>query len=224
MREKLHSEREKWSALDKKQKKQYFLDYYLFYTIVGAVILFVILFLAWHFLKPKVQNVLYVAVFDENLNEDEVSRLEGLLAERFGTDSKKQKILIDDSFYSREDGFQKMQIYARNSQVDVVIAPPEVFDVLAGFGFMQPVREVLGDEAEKYQERLYEAAGYRESDSISFEDNETGQGEPMDYGIRIMDSTAYTMLEPAAEEAVLGFMVDMPNGKNAVEFFQVLEE
>ena len=60
------TEKQKWKEMNGVQRKQYFLDYYLFPVSVGAVIIFIICFLCWHFfLKPQPESVLYAAVIDE---------------------------------------------------------------------------------------------------------------------------------------------------------------
>lgn len=59
------TEKQKWIEMNKEQRKQYFLDYYLFPVSVIAVILAIVCFLGWHFvLKPDEENVLYAAVVD----------------------------------------------------------------------------------------------------------------------------------------------------------------
>lgn len=214
----------KWSGLNGKQRWQYFLDYYLLYTVCIIGITAIILFLGWHFLKPKEKNILYVAVLDESLNEKATAQLRKSLEEKFGADGKNESVLIDDSFYSREDGIHKLEVYVRNRQVDIVIAPQEIFDMLSGFGFMQDAKTVLGEKAGNYTEKFYRAAGYKETEEVSFEDHETGQGEVKDYGICLAGSSVYRKLKPMTEEPVFGFVVDMPNKENAVKFFEILEE
>ena len=43
------TEKQKWIEMNKEQRKQYFLDYYLFPVSVIAVILAIMCFLGWHF-------------------------------------------------------------------------------------------------------------------------------------------------------------------------------
>ncbi len=207
-----------------RQRWQYFLDYYLLYTIIAAGIAAVFIFGVWHFMKPESKNLLYVAVVDESLDQTELAKFKGRLEEKLGADGKGKKVLIDDSFYSREDGIHKLEVYVRNSQVDIVIAPSGIFDILAGFGFMQDAKEVLGETAAQYEQRFYRAAGYRDTEEISFDDHETGQGGRKNYGIDISDSSVYERLQPLTEEPVMGFIVDMPNQANAVSFLEMLEE
>lgn len=218
------TERQKWSYLNRKQKLQYFLDYYLLYSVIIAGAAAILIFLGWHFLKPPQENILYVAVIDESLDGKMTEQLKERMEERFKADGKRKQVLIDDSFYSKEDGIQKLEIYVQSNQVDIVIAPPEIFDLLAGFGFMQDAEDVLGESAKHYDGDFYRAAGYKETEGVSFEDRETGQGEIKNYGVKISDSQAYRQLKPMTKEPILGFVVDMPNQERAVEFFEMLEE
>ena len=64
------TEKQKWLEMNKEQRKQYFLDYYLFPVSVAGILIAVAALLGWHFfLKPQAESVLYVAVVDDSLDE-----------------------------------------------------------------------------------------------------------------------------------------------------------
>ena len=65
------TEKQKWEEMDKKQRRQYFADYYLRKMLGMAAGIFAVFFLSWHFLKPADETVLYVAVVDESLDKDD---------------------------------------------------------------------------------------------------------------------------------------------------------
>lgn len=70
------SEKQKWHEMNREQRKQYFMDYYLFPLSVITVIVAVVCFLGWHFfLKPDEKNILYATVVDDSLDEKNRHRL-----------------------------------------------------------------------------------------------------------------------------------------------------
>lgn len=212
-----------WKEMNISQRWQYFKDYYLFKMIVGIAIVSMGIFLCWNFLKPIEKNVLYVAVFDESLDEQGTEQLQKQLEERYDADGKLQKVLIDDSFYTQKDGLTKLEVYLSNKQVDVIIADADTFQTLAGYGFMQDMKSALDQETYgKYQNNLFYTAGYQETESISFEDNETGRGEVLAYGINLSGSEEYHKLGTILKQPVAGIAVGAPNLGNAVNFVKLL--
>lgn len=216
------TEKEKWNQMNGQQRWQYFRDYYLFRTVVVLVLVGIAAFSCWHFLSPKVVNVLYVAVMDDSLDEEAINKLQNQLEERFRVDGTNKKVMIDDNFYTREDGITKLEVYLNHEQVDVIIADKELFQKLAGFGFLEDLKTALDHETFKeYEEILYQAAGYRETEDISFEDKETGQGEVLPYGVDISGSN-FPNTGSILEEPVLGIAYGAPNPDNGVELMKFL--
>ena len=200
-----------------KKKIEYFVDYYLFQTLVCVGILLAAGFLLWHFWKPKEETILYVAVIDESLDEEGRVRLQEQLAEELGA-GKHQQVLIDDSFYMKDDALEKLEVYLHNGQIDVVIANRDTFETLAGLGFFYDVREMIGDT---YQERWCQARGYKDTDEITFEDVETGQGEECPYGVDISGSAMDSLMQ-YIEEPVLAFAQGSTNQENAQCFLDFI--
>lgn len=216
------TEKEKWDELDGHQRWQYFKDYYLFMTVVVMALVGIAAFLFWHFWKPQAEYVLYVAVMDDSMDEDEINKLQKRLEERYHADGKQKKVMIDDNFYTREDGISKLEVYLRNEQVDVIIADKEVFQNLAGYGFLQDLNTVLDHETfEKYEQSFYHAAGYRDTEGVSFEDMETGQGEVLPYGVDISGSV-FRESGSILEEPVLGIAAGAPNQECGIDFMKFL--
>lgn len=219
-----NTEKDKWDEMNGSQRWQYFKDYYLFITVVVIVLVGIAAFLCWHFWKPKAEHVLYVAVMDDSLDEEDIKKLQGQLEQRYHVDGKQKKVMIDDNFYTREDGITKLEVYLRNEQVDVIIADKEVFQQLAGYGFLQDMNTVLDPEIfETYEEDLCYAAGYRDTKGVSFEDRETGQGEVLPYGVDISGS-AFQETGSIQEEPILGIAAGAPNLGNGVDFIKFLFE
>lgn len=172
------TEKQKWIEMNKEQRKQYFLDYYLFPVSVIAVILAIMCFLGWHFfLKPDEENVLYAAVVDDSLDQEKQEQAVLDMQDILGADGKYKQVHIDDSFYLKDGALDKIQVYLHSQQIDVLILDQDVFEEFAGYGYFQSLDELAGEDlAEKYDTDYVYAAGYRDTDEVSFEDHETGQG------------------------------------------------
>lgn len=101
------TEKQKWREMDREQRKQYFADYYLrcFLYIIAAAVLFGV----WHFAKPADETVLYVAVIDESLDAEKLKRMTEELNDRFGADGKHKKVLVDDTFFMKDDALTRMR-------------------------------------------------------------------------------------------------------------------
>ncbi len=219
------TEKQKWKELNSGQKKQYFMDYYLEKVIVGAVLLFVFLLLSRHFLTRKEETVLYVAVIDETLDAAGKEQLLEQLTERYVTDGDYQKVIIDDSFYTNEDALTKLETYLFSHQVDAVIADEETWREFAAYGFFRNLDEVMDGELDfDCSDDYIYTAGYRESDGteVSFEDNETGRGEVLPYGLDISESACFTAVSCYLEDPVFAIVDGAPNLENAVDFLEYL--
>lgn len=218
------TEKQKWKEMNGAQRKQYFLDYYLFPVSVGTVIIFIICFLCWHFfLKPQPESVLYAAVIDEFLDEDQLAQAVTDMSTLLDADGKNRTVHIDDSFYIKDGALDKIQVYLYNKQLDVLILDESVFAEYAGYGFFQGLDEVLSEEeAGMYKERYLYAAGYKDTDDVSFEDNETGQGDEEPYGLSLEGDNRFTRMTQYMEHPVFAIAEGAPNVDNGVQFLEYL--
>ena len=219
------TEKQKWMELNREQRKQYFLDYYLFPVSVAAVILAVVCLLGWHFfLKPQPENVLYAAIVDDSLDEKKQAQAVTEVSELLGADGKYRQVHIDDSFYLKDGALDKIQVYLHSEQIDVLILDQDVFEEFAGYGYFRSLDELTEDNlAEKYGTTYEYAAGYRDSDEVSFEDHETGQGETRLYGLSLSGNNRFTEMSGGyLEHPAFAVAVDAPNPENALKFLDYL--
>ena len=87
------TEKEKWSEMNRHQRMQYFLDYYLVKLLVFTGIILAVVLFVWNFIsKSKEDTVLYVAVVDEVLQTEGTEKLKEELTEYLGADGKYRKI------------------------------------------------------------------------------------------------------------------------------------
>lgn len=219
------SEKQKWHEMNREQRKQYFMDYYLFPLSVIAVIVAVVCFLGWHFfLKPDEKNILYAAVVDDSLDEKKQAQAVSEIGDILGADGKYKQVHIDDSFYLKDGALDKIQVYLHSQQIDVLILDEDVFQEFAGYGYFRSLDELSEENlADKYHTEYVYAAGYRDSDAVSFEDHETGQGEIKPYGLSLDGNNRYTDMSGGyLEHPVLAVAVNAPNPENALKFLDYL--
>lgn len=219
------TEKEKWQQMNVAQRRQYFVDYYLFKVMVAVVVGGIGAFLMWHFLKPKDETILYVAVIDESLDEKQLADMTKELENMYQIDGKHQKVLIDDSFYMKDGALEKLEVYLENKQVDAVIADEKTFKKMAGYGFFGNIEKF----AEKnglsgYEDSYVYANGYKDTDEISFEDKETGKGKLLPYGVDLTGAKAYMDMTSYVKHPVLAIAANSQHKENAARFLQKLEE
>ena len=216
------TEKQKWEEMDKEQRRQYFADYYLRKMLGIAAGIFAFFFLGWHFLKPAEETVLYVAVVDELLDEEKLEEMTEELNERFGADGKQKKVLIDDTFFMKDDALTRMEVYLHSAQLDAVIADEAVWRELAGYGFFKRL-DRLGEDLGGWEELLW-TAGYLDSEDISFEDREVARGEAAPYGVNLAGSRRFGEMKEYMEHPVFAIAEGTENEERAVSFLDYLME
>lgn len=216
------SERESFEEMAAKDKWRHFAEYYLLKVIFFVAAFSIVVFLIYNALRERDENVLYVAVFDETLDRNETEELTKRLEKMFGADGDRQKVIISDSFYTKEDGLSKLEIYMSSNVVDVIIADEEVFKELAAVGYMLDLSQL--EDGEKFSRYYYNTAGCLpdEGTEISFEDNESGRGEVLPYGIDISGSTQFDKLGKLIERPVAGITINSKYKNNAEAFLELL--
>ena len=114
-------------------------------------------------------------------------------------------LVIENNYSSSSSSdLDRFYVLAANQGVDAVIADNDTFQMLAGQGYFTSLDSLDSSS-------LIYAAGYKDSDQITFEDNETGKGETQPYGIRFGSS-------------VLSFVASSPNETAFQIFNQTLTE
>lgn len=215
-------EKEEIRSMPFKKRVQYFWQYYVIYLASAILIAGVIAVLLFHFLKEPEKVGLYVAVYNQVWSEEGKRDLEKMLREKAGIDED-TNIYIDDSFYASQNGLDKLQVYMANKQIDMVIAGEEDYRTLAGYGFFKDLEQVAGI-SEMCKEKFLGAHGYLETDGISMDDHETGQGEELFYGVEFEENPWNQAGEKKKQNMVASIAAEAPNVKNAVCFLEILEK
>lgn len=217
------SEVRKWPEMDRQQKIQYLKDYYLFPSAVVLVLIAAAVSLIWHVAGPRTENLLYVAVINESLDEKKLAQATEDMSNLLGADGKRKNVQIDDSFYIKDGALDKLQVYLHSRQIDAVILDRMLFEEYAGYGYFESLDEVTDEELEKkYGEAYQYAAGYKEADEISFEDHETGQGEVKPYGISLSGDNRFMEMSEYIKDPVFAVAAGSKNPENALKFLDYL--
>ncbi len=217
MKEKTAEEKEKLKQLSGKEKLQYFRDYYLLYVVIIVVALSIIIFLTVHFLNPPKQPDCYIALLDCEASDDDKEKSE----EQIETYSNGQitYAMVDSTFDMSEDGLNKLQVYVSNNRIDVLVMDRELFEVLSGYGYFADLQDILTDDLYyQYKDKMISVSGYKETDNISFEDKETGQGAVRPYGIAMSE---YELLpDTNLKEPVFAVAANTRHLENAILILQ----
>lgn len=203
------------NEVPKGERLRYFLDYYLVKTLAIFVIVFVIVHLMIVVFRPKTIDVLNVAVFEDNLDDIKVQELSNELLEEFQTGNKKERVIINDTYYMMTGGYDRVQINIVGGVTDVVIAPKDIFQALAEGGyFLEVPEDVLGDND-----------GFYSTDIKPSEDGkEQTVTDEACYGVYVGESSVYKDLGGANNDAVFGIVVNAKNKQNAKTFFELLNK
>lgn len=228
MKQKLKAEKQKWKELDGKQKWQYFKDYYLIATCVIVAILIFAGNLIWTcFLKPEENTILYTAVIDDSLDEEKAEQVTCEVETLLGADGKSEQVFFDDGLYLDDsNSLMKLQVYISCGQIDVMIMDEDDFKEYAGNGTFISLDEVTEEDLQtKYGQEYVETAGYLETEDVSYEDNESGQGEVKPYGISLAGNNKYTdMASGYIENPVFAIVASSENTENALKLLDYFFE
>lgn len=210
----------------REERRQYFWDYMLWPTVAVIAAVGLAIFLIVKIVTPADHHVLYVAVFDEDLNEVETDILKNSLQEQFGADGKHETVLIDDNFVSTNDeDMSRFNVLTANHEIDVVIADEDVFKALAAYGYMTDLDTVLSeDQKSQWSSELVYSNGLGEDDTVSLEDTESGKGPVEAYGLSLSNSTEYSKIGNLLKTPVMGVVLDDTNQTNAISFAGVMLE
>lgn len=213
-----------WKELDRKGKWQFFKDYIMWKIVVAlAVVFFIAVLIHGSFGSGKTTS-LYVAIVDEQLEENKVDELTSLLEQLICT-SKHEKVMIDDYFYTSSDGLNRIQVYSSAGDIDVIIADETQFSILAGGGYFEDLSEYYGDNmSDEVRSRLYYARGYLKDGTVEMEDNRNGRGPEAAYGISLEGCERYDEIKNLSKKPVIGIVASSDQKENAEKFIDYLME
>ena len=213
------TEKEKLSLMDKKQKKEYIMEYYAPKAIFALIIVGIVAFLVVkHFTAGNaVLNILAVNTTQQESAADEKTYYEDFLAEN-GIDTDKEYVSIstgigvstDPDDAMSQDSLQLVQNKFMAGAVDVFFADSELVLSLGEFGYMQNLDLVLSDELkDKYKDSFVYATVIE-------------TGEKMPVGIKIGDNQWVKDTGWYGTDVAVGFGENAKNMELAEKFLEYI--
>ena len=210
------SDRAKWKELKGFEAKwEHFKAYYLLKTFIVACVIGFVIYGIYEMVRPKPERVVYVAILDAVVLNEQTDALQAGFEEYFGLDSKTQETWFDNSMMisnaSDTVGRQKFTTHSFAGEIDVIIAPASVLQGYAGT-YLLPLSEQLpSDLYEQVSDRLCYA-------SVKDETGNYVEGSNEPYGIYVTDLLEVSVY--CKEPVALAICGNSGNEKNAEEFIR----
>jgi len=136
------SEKEKWQTMSKRERWQYFVDYYLGKIVVILIVAAVLGSVLHTILTPKPEVVLSVAVVGDSSNQTLYEELQTRFNERIALDEETQQTVFDTAYnFSNGDyqSWQKFAMYNMVGDLDITLLPKSQFEEYAPGDYFSPV-------------------------------------------------------------------------------------
>lgn len=212
------SEKEKWANLSKKERWQYFVDYYLGKIVVTLIVVAVVGSILHTMLTPKPEVVLSVAVVNDSANQLLYDELQTKFNEVIELDAEKQQTVFDTgySFNSYDyQSWQKFSMYNMVGDLDVSIMPQSYFEEYAPGDYFSPIAVHLSSG-------LYSALSeYFMETMQQDEDGNLIPGSEMVYGINLSSTWLYEN-QQREEDMILVINAAPENVSNIEKFLYLL--
>lgn len=207
--------KQQWKNMDWRQKKQYFLDYYLRATIIGVIVVIGAGYLIYTMaFRQQKESMLYAAILYDLYEPTAKEELVAKFGEYIGIEKDKQEIKIDDNFFQANDNGassrQRLMTYIMATEVDIIIAPELEFEQMAVNGNFVDLTDQLPIELySKLVDSMY-FTSLIDSDKKS------------PYGIHLEGNETLKNLHGIAEKPVLGIVVNAKQKENANKFIKFI--
>ena len=210
-------EKQKLKDMTRKEKIQYFNDYYRNKTVIGVIILAALVSILYTVFSAKPETILYAAIINDSLDEDKKNELTSDFAEKAQIDLDSKEIIVDSSFFISDENprasmasEQKLMVYTSANDIDVIITDEEQFKHYQSQGFFDDLSENLPED-------LYSKLG----DSFYLV-NDTKDDSINAYGIYLDGSKVYKETGSVIEKPVIGILANSENKEYGVKFIRYL--
>lgn len=227
------SDRAKWKELKGfKAKWEHFRAYYLLKTAIWTGVVALVIYAGYAVLRPKKEQVLYVAILDAVLLNDETEALQAGYNEYLGIDEKTQESRFDNSMLVSDvrqtSSTQQLMTHVFAGEIDVIIVGESTFKGWGGVLFNPLSEQLPADLYEELSERFcYAPSKDGDGNVIEGEEKPYGlyvtdlfQGREKPYGDYV--TNLLTGRESEGEPLVLGICGNSRNEKNAEEFVRYI--
>ena len=219
--------RSRWrilAALPADRRWAYFRDQLLARVATVLAVVCVIAFLACRILTPQAMPRLTVAIVDDALGSQDAAVLQTQVADALDLpEGRDGGVQVDADFHLDDTGLSKLQTMLAADEIDVIVAEPDAFFRLAGYGYLRPLDEALdADRADTLRNRFIDAAGFDDSEATDIDYDGSGKGDVAAYGLDLTDADGWDAYDSAASDAVLGLAQDSRNTDTARRLVDLL--
>lgn len=212
------SEKEKWQAMSKKERWQYFVDYYLLKIVAIVVTLAVVGSILYTMLTPKPEVVLSVAVVNDGANQSLYEALQTEFNAAIALDAETQQTVFDTGYnFTNGDyqSWQKFSMYNMVGDLDISLMPLSLFEEYAPGGYFSTIAARLpSDLYVALSEYLMETKQQDEEGNL-IPDSETV------YGINLSSTWLYEEIQEK-EPMILVINAAPENADNIEKFLELL--
>lgn len=212
------SDRAKWKELKGfKAKWEHFKAYYLLKTFILLCVVGVVIYAVYVIVRPEKERLVYVAILDAVVLNEETEALQKGFEEYLGMDEENQETMFDNSMMisARWDtaSQQKFTTYAYAGEIDVIIMTESILRQYAGVYFRPLSEQLPADLYENLSERFCYS-------SVTDGNGKEVENSEQPYGLFVTDLVEVDPL--CKEELVLAICGNSGNEKNAEEFVRYI--
>lgn len=212
------SERTKWKELKGfRAKWEHFKAYYLLKTFIFCCVVAVLIYAGYALFGPKKDRVLYAAILDGVVLEQEMTEIQAGFEEYYGLDPETQETYFTNSLMISSNDSTSRQVFATHvyaGEIDIIIGPESVVKDMAGVYYLPLAEQLPADLYAELSERFCYAS------KKNAEGNAEGVEQP--YGLYVTDLIEVSPY--CREELMLVISGTSGNEKNAEEFIRYLLE
>ena len=212
------SEKEKWAAMNKKERLRYFVDYYLGKIVAIVAVVAVLIAFVVTMLRPVPERIFSLAVVEDAGNQALYDELQTKLEEVLEMDAENEEIIFDTSHLLSNGDYQSWQkyfLYNTVGDIDVSIMPKYVFEEYAPGNYFSLVSERLSSDLYVALEPYFVESLRRDEDGVIIPNSETI------YGIDISSTWLYENVE-LQEPMILVINMAPKNVENIEKFLTFL--
>lgn len=207
---------ERWKMMTKAEKKQYFKDYYLKFTIIGVIVLIISSYIIYTLVKPPKKDEFYVALFNTYVSHDDEDNFQKDFGSYLGDKVDQDRIFLksyQDSFLSEIE----VDSFFEKRRYDVFITNENRFKTFAKTDNYAVLSDVLPkDLYNKLNDKILLSNDTKLKDKV----------KQYPFGISLKDSkyTFYDEYGNKIEDPVLGIVGNSKRMKRSVQFIKYLFE
>ncbi len=208
------------SNLTRKQKVQYFKDYYLKALLVVIAVLILAGALIYNMFFRHQVDVLHIA-FINGAYVSDTDTMQNDLRDYYELTSKDEYISLD--YYNLDDYTAQMKLstFLGARVIDLMVCDEESFAQYSALGCFADLSEILpADVYAQYKDQI--VMGHEEETDENFNVIKTYPDKP--YGIDITDNAVYRQYGGSEKKSILGIVASTERLENVMKFFTYISD